>query len=149
MSDSLIGQTIDGYQIEEVIGRGGMGTVYRAVDVALDKTVALKIISPHLAEDETFLKRFRAEAKALARLDAPGVVRVLTLRETERGVFIVMEYVEGETLSTIVPATRPSTASARCRYSARSCRPSTTPTPRASCTATSSPATSSSPTTGR
>ncbi len=102
MSDSLIGQTIDGYQIEEVIGRGGMGTVYRAVDVALDKTVALKIISPHLAEDETFLKRFRAEAKALARLDAPGVVRVLTLRETERGVFIVMEYVEGETLSTIV-----------------------------------------------
>ena len=102
MSDSLIGQTIDGYRIEDVIGRGGMGTVYKAVDVALDKTVALKIISPHLAEDETFLKRFRAEAKALARLDAPGIVRVLTLRETERGVFIVMEYVEGDTLSTLV-----------------------------------------------
>lgn len=102
MSDSLIGQTIDGYRIEEIIGRGGMGTVYKAVDEALDKTVALKVISPHLAEDDTFLKRFRAEAKALARLDAPGIVRVLTLRETERGVFIVMEYVEGETLSTLV-----------------------------------------------
>lgn len=102
MSESLIGQTIDGYRIEEILGRGGMGTVYKAVDVALDKPVALKVMSPHLAEDETFLQRFRGEAKALARIDAPGIVRVLALRETERGVFIVMEYVEGETLDALL-----------------------------------------------
>ncbi len=102
MSDSLIGQTIDGYRIEDVLGRGGMGTVYRAVDVALDKPVALKVMAPRLADDETFLERFRSEARALARLDAPGIVRVLALRETDAGVFIVMEYVEGDTLDTLL-----------------------------------------------
>ena len=102
MSDSLIGQTIDGYRIEEVLGRGGMGTVYRAVDVALDKPVALKVMAPRLADDDTFLERFRSEARALARLDAPGIVRVLALRETDAGVFIVMEYVEGDTLDTLL-----------------------------------------------
>ena len=102
MAASLIGTTVDGYRIVDVIGRGGMGTVYRAVDEALDKVVALKMMAPRLAEDATFLARFKAEAKALARLDAPGIVRVLALRETEHGLFIVMEYVDGPTLDTIL-----------------------------------------------
>lgn len=102
MSNSLIGETIDGYRIVDVLGRGGMGTVYQAVDEALDKVVALKMMAPRLAEADTFLERFKAEAKALARLDAPGIVRVLALRETEQRLFIVMEYVEGPTLSTIL-----------------------------------------------
>ena len=93
-----VGDTIDGYRIEDVIGRGGMGTVYRAVDLGLDKQVALKVIAPHLAEDPTFLARFRSEAKALARLDAPGIVRVLALRESTRAIFIAMEYIDGPSL---------------------------------------------------
>lgn len=93
-----VGDTIDGYRIEAVIGRGGMGTVYRAVDTGLDKEVALKVIAPHLAEDPTFLARFRSEARALGRLDAPGIVRVLALRESDRATFIAMEYVDGPPL---------------------------------------------------
>jgi predicted Ser/Thr protein kinase len=93
-----VGDTIDGYRIEDVIGRGGMGTVYRAVDLGLDKQVALKVIAPHLAEDPTFLARFRSEAKALARLDAAGIVRVLALRESTRATFIAMEYIDGPSL---------------------------------------------------
>jgi eukaryotic-like serine/threonine-protein kinase len=96
------GDTIDGYRLEDVIGRGGMGTVYRAIDTGLDKEVALKIIAPHLAEDPTFLARFRSEAKALARLDAPGIVRVLALRETRRATFIAMEYVAGPPLRQVL-----------------------------------------------
>lgn len=102
MAGSLIDTTVDGYRIVDVIGRGGMGTVYRAVDEALDKTVALKMMAPRLSEDTTFLERFKAEAKALARLDAPGIVRVLAFRETEHGLFIVMEHVDGVTLNQIL-----------------------------------------------
>jgi len=97
-----VGDTIDGYRIAEVIGRGGMGTVYRAVDTGLEKEVALKVIAPHLAEDPTFLGRFRSEAKALARLDAPGIVRVLALRESTRATFIAMEYVDGPPLRRVL-----------------------------------------------
>lgn len=97
--DLLIGKTIDSYQILEVIGRGGMGVVYKALDTALDKHVALKMMDPRLAEDASFLKRFRSEARALARLENPNIVNVYALRETEFGIFIVMEYVSGITLA--------------------------------------------------
>ncbi|MCK5371221.1 MAG: serine/threonine protein kinase, partial [Cyclobacteriaceae bacterium] len=62
--ESLIGKTIDGYKILEVLGRGGMGVVFKAMDVSLDKIVALKMIDPFLSRDETFVKRFKTEAKA-------------------------------------------------------------------------------------
>ncbi len=97
--DPLIGKTIDSYKILEVIGRGGMGVVYKARDTALDKLVALKMMDPRLAEDASFLKRFRSEARALAKLEHPNIVNVYALRETEYGIFIVMEYVDGITLS--------------------------------------------------
>jgi serine/threonine protein kinase len=97
--DPLIGQTIDNYRIDEVIGRGGMGVVYKAADLNLDKTVALKMIDPFLARDENFLKRFKTEAKALAKLENPNIVSVYALRETPMGVFMVMEYVEAKTIS--------------------------------------------------
>ena len=97
--DVTVGQEIDGYQILDVLGRGGMGVVYLAEDVALSRNVALKVIDPALARDEAFLRRFRAEARALARIDSPYIVRVHALRQTDFGVFIVMEYVEGGTLA--------------------------------------------------
>ncbi|MCK5702229.1 MAG: serine/threonine protein kinase, partial [Cyclobacteriaceae bacterium] len=97
--ESLIGKTIDGYKILEVLGRGGMGVVFKALDESLDKIVALKMIDPFLARDENFVKRFKTEAKALARLENPNIVRVHALRKTEFGLFMVMEYVDAKPLS--------------------------------------------------
>ena len=97
--DQLIGQTIDNYKILEVIGRGGMGVVFKAMDMSLEKIVALKMIDPFLARDENFLQRFRTEAKALAKLENQNIVRVHALRETNLGLFMVMEYVQAKTIS--------------------------------------------------
>lgn len=100
--DVSVGKEIDGYQILDVLGRGGMGVVYKAEDLALSRKVALKMIDPALAGDESFLRRFRAEARALARVDSPYIVSVHALRQTDFGLFIVMEYVEGGTIADIV-----------------------------------------------
>jgi eukaryotic-like serine/threonine-protein kinase len=97
--DSLIGKTVDNYRILEVIGRGGMGVVFKALDTSLEKIVALKMIDPFLARDENFVRRFKTEAKALAKLENQNIVGVYALRETESGFFMVMEYVESKPLS--------------------------------------------------
>jgi len=97
--DTIIGKVVDNYKIIEVIGRGGMGVVFKAMDLNLEKTVALKMIDPFLARDENFLKRFKTEAKALAKLDNRNIVNVYALRETELGLFMVMEYVQAKTIS--------------------------------------------------
>jgi len=97
--DSLIGKTVDNYRILEVIGRGGMGVVFKALDTNLEKIVALKMIDPFLARDENFVRRFKTEAKALAKLENSNIVGVYALRETESGFFMVMEYVESKPLS--------------------------------------------------
>jgi predicted Ser/Thr protein kinase len=97
-----VGDVLDGYRLDGVIGRGGMGTVYRATDLALEKTVAVKIIAPHLARDDTFVGRFREEAKALARLDARGIVGIHAMRETDDAMILVMEHVEGPSLKTVL-----------------------------------------------
>jgi predicted Ser/Thr protein kinase len=98
-TDPLIGREVDGYRILEVLGRGGMGVVYKAEDLALSRIVALKMITPTLARNESFLRRFRSEAQALARIDSPHIVSVHALRQTDHGTFIVMEYVDGRTLA--------------------------------------------------
>lgn len=98
MSDAVIGTEVDGYRIQSVLGRGGMGTVYKAKDVNLSRTVAIKRINPGQQERESFIHRFRAEAQALARIDSPNIVGVYALRDTDIGLLIVMEYVEGGTL---------------------------------------------------
>jgi len=105
--ESLIGKTVDSYRILEVIGRGGMGVVFKAIDTNLEKIVALKMIDPFLARDENFVKRFKTEAKALARLENPNIVRVFALRETESGLFMVMEYVEAKPLSNCIQENGP------------------------------------------
>jgi len=98
MSDAVIGTEVDGYRIQSVLGRGGMGTVYKAEDVNLSRTVAIKRINPGQQERESFIHRFRSEAQALARIDSPNIVGVYALRDTDIGLLIVMEYVEGGTL---------------------------------------------------
>ena len=101
-SSNLIGKVVDGYQIEEVLGRGGMGIVYKAVDTSLDRVVALKVMNPLLVANEQFFRRFKAEAKVLGRLKHPNIVGVFTLRHTEDYLFIVMEYVNGGTLMDLI-----------------------------------------------
>jgi len=102
MKDPIVGKKIDGYRIREVLGRGGMGVVYKAEDVALSRTVAIKRINPDLARDETFLQRFRSEARALARIDSSYIVTVHALRQTDVGLFIVMECVDGGTVKDLI-----------------------------------------------
>lgn len=108
MSGSIVGEEIDGYRIQEVLGRGGMGVVYKAEDVALSRTVALKCLNPGLVDDERFLRRFRSEAQAIARVDSPYIVEIYSLSETEIGQVIAMEYVEGRTLKQDINAGRTS-----------------------------------------
>lgn len=100
--DPMIGKVIDTYKILEVLGRGGMGVVYRATDTTLDRDVALKMMDVLIASDPNFLKRFQSEAKALAKLQNPNIVGIFALRQTEFGVCIVMEFVKGKTLADLL-----------------------------------------------
>jgi serine/threonine-protein kinase len=91
----LIGEIIDGrYQLTRVVGSGGMATIYAAIDLRLDRQVAVKIMHSHLAQDEQFVSRFIREAKAAASLSHPNIVAVLDQGWNQGGtpcVFIVME----------------------------------------------------------
>jgi predicted Ser/Thr protein kinase len=84
--------------VEGLIGAGGMGIVYRARQTALDRPVALKVLWPQLAEDRSFADRFTREARAMARLDHPNIVRVFEFGEREGWFFLVMELVDGKSL---------------------------------------------------
>jgi eukaryotic-like serine/threonine-protein kinase len=87
------------YVVERTLGRGGMATVYLARDGLLDRLVVLKVLAEHLAHDPAFRDRFVREARLAARLVHPNIVQVYDVGEDERGPFIVMEYVDGETLA--------------------------------------------------
>jgi eukaryotic-like serine/threonine-protein kinase len=93
----MIGKTIGKYRILDRLGRGGMGTVYRAVDETLDREVAIKVLNPDFGEADV-LKRFRAEAVILARLNHPGIATIYELYRQDDDLLMVMEYVRGETL---------------------------------------------------
>ena len=86
------------YQIESVLGRGGMSTVYRAQDLTLKRPVALKIIHPHLTDNPQFLQRFEQEATAIARLRHPNIITVFDLHHDEENTYMVLELLEGTTL---------------------------------------------------
>lgn len=91
------------YQILSLLGRGGMGSVYKAKHLVFDEPCVLKLVNPHLLEEPEFLKRFRTEAVAMRRLNHPNAVHVHDFDETEDGrPFIVMEYVDGESLDKIL-----------------------------------------------
>jgi serine/threonine-protein kinase len=95
----LVGRLIRGrYQIEKLVARGGMATVYLAEDNRLDRKVAIKVIHPHLANDKTFREKFVREAKIAARLSHPNLVNVFDQAEDGDVVFLAMEYVSGITL---------------------------------------------------
>lgn len=93
-----VGRVLGGYRLIRVLGEGGMGVVYEAEDVSLGRTVALKQIRPGLAGNASFLRRFRTEARALARINSRSIVGIHALREVDEGLLIDMEYVDGPTL---------------------------------------------------
>ena len=100
--DPRLGTVIAGYRIEERIGRGGMGVVYRAQHLNLQRRAAIKIIAPDLAESDGFRERFTREARIAAALQHPNIVTVYDAGEQAGVYYIAMEYVDGSTLKQIV-----------------------------------------------
>ncbi len=98
-----VGQLIaDRYELKQVVGTGGMSSVYCARDTLLERDVALKILHEHFSEDGDYVERFRREARAAARLSHPGIVTVIDRGEEDGRQFIVFEFVDGETLKELV-----------------------------------------------
>lgn len=98
-SDPLVGTLLDGrYRVDARIATGGMSTVYRGLDVRLDRPVALKVMDSRYAGDQQFLTRFQREARAIARLKDPGLVAIYDQGRDAAHPFLVMELVEGGTL---------------------------------------------------
>ena len=95
---NLIGHSVGRYQIIEQLGRGGMATVYKAFDSRLERDVAIKFIRSDVVSDESFLIRFEREAKALAKLSNPHIVKVLDYGDYENMPYLVMEFIPGDTL---------------------------------------------------
>ena len=94
----MIGQTISHYEIMEKLGEGGMGVVYKARDTKLDRLVAIKFLPAHLSKSTDSKARFQQEAKATAALNHPNILNLFEIDEGDEGMFMVMEYIEGETL---------------------------------------------------
>ena len=99
----MVGEVLaDRYELEELVGTGGMSSVFRAHDRLLDRKVALKILHQHYSGDHDYVERFKHEARSVAALSHPNIVTVIDRGEHEERQFIVFEYVEGENLKTMI-----------------------------------------------
>ena len=108
-SDPLLGQVLDEkYRLDERLGEGGMGTVYRATHLLIERPVAVKVLNPRLVADETARERFRREARAAGRLQHSNAVAVTDFGETRDGlVYLVMELLEGRPLREVLAREAP------------------------------------------
>jgi serine/threonine protein kinase len=99
---TLIGSQFAGYSIDGIAGRGGMGVVYRATELALDRSVALKLVAPELAANPGFRNRFIAESRIAASLDHPNVVPIYHAGESDGTLFLAMRFVPGDDLGALI-----------------------------------------------
>ncbi len=104
--DQYIGKSLDRYQILSLIGEGGMGSVYRAHDPRLDREIAIKLMHPYLSRQPNFQERFLKEARAAARLNHPGIVKVHDSGQAGDVLYIVMEFLPGDNLKQLLIRTR-------------------------------------------
>lgn len=95
------------YELEELVGTGGMSSVYRARDQLLERHVALKVLHPHYGDDDEYVERFRREARAVAQLSHPHIVTVIDRGEDDGQQYIVFEYVDGENLKQLLERNGP------------------------------------------
>ncbi len=93
---------IPGYRLDHIVGKGGMGEVYQAVQLSLGRKVALKLLSPELAQDQAFVARFEKEGAALAALSHPNIVSIVDKGKTESTYYLVMEFVDGSSLREVM-----------------------------------------------
>ena len=100
--DDEVGQEIAGYRLEEVIGRGGMGVVYRAEHLRLGRKVALKLVAPQIAREPKFRERFLRESRTAGALDHPNVVPMYDAGEADGRLYIAMRFVDGADLSMLI-----------------------------------------------
>jgi serine/threonine protein kinase len=98
----VIGQTFSHYRIESKLGEGGMGVVYKATDTHLDRPVAIKVLRPDAVANPDRIRRFVQEAKAASALNHPGILHIYDINQSEGRDFIVMEYVAGHALDTLI-----------------------------------------------
>src|SRR3954462_6374505 len=104
MTQVEVGTQLGPYRIESYIGRGGMGVVFRAEHAHLGRQVALKLLAPELAENESFRERFVRESRVAARVDHPNVIPIYEADEVDGHYFIAMRYVDGVDLREILHA---------------------------------------------
>lgn len=102
----MINRTVRNFQIRELIATGGMAAIYKAVQVSLDRIVAVKILHGHLAQDENFITRFEREAKAAANLKHENIVNIIDYGKAEDVYFIAMEYIDGRSLKELVSSVK-------------------------------------------
>ena len=139
------GSEFVGYRLEELIGQGGMGVVYRAYDLRLKRTVALKLVTPELALDERFHARFARESELAMSLEHPNVVPIYDAGDVDGRLYLAMRHVEGTDLGALLRAEGALEPRARAGdLPPRSRTRWTQRTRRGSCIETSSPPTSSS-----
>ncbi|NQT80070.1 MAG: serine/threonine protein kinase [Candidatus Aminicenantes bacterium] len=98
----MIGKTLKHFKVEELLGKGGMGVVYRARDVRLDRPVAIKVLKPDLTADRDRQRRFLQEARAASAVTHPAIAQIYDVDEVEGMTFIAMEFVEGQTVRQLI-----------------------------------------------
>ncbi|HSD82812.1 MAG TPA: serine/threonine-protein kinase, partial [Anaerolineae bacterium] len=93
-----VGENVGAYRIIEQLGQGGMATVFKAYHASLDRYVALKVLHPAFGEDPAFAARFQREARVVAKLEHPNIVPIYDYAEHEKRPYLVMKFIEGDTL---------------------------------------------------
>ncbi len=106
--DTLIGTQLDEYKLEAKLGQGGMASVYRGLDVYLRRYVAIKVVSASFRGEKDYLLRFEREARAIARLEHPNVVRLYRYGESNGVLYMAMQYIDGSDLERVLYSYRKS-----------------------------------------